>query len=314
MADLAPVDPTVTLRLDPEPDPSAEALESAMTHRRFLGEYAERERAAQAARDFTARVLPLTRVLRVRTAADGPEAPGCGTVWLVAEDDDLAVLALMLDDHGHAPAVRELVLDIARSEGFRRLTIGVAPGDPALERFVLGRHFEVTAFQMRLDLDHLLPDQDVVALEPMDQPTYDDFMRAGVEEYAADRARAGETPEHAAEVAEQQMARLLPDGLATAEHHFFCATVGGERVGSLWLGTERPLAFVYDVVVDEAHRRRGYGAGIMRAGARWSQARGAHALGLNVFGFNRGAKQLYDRLGYHVVEELAAHVVERDGA
>ena len=106
------------------------------------------------------------------------------------------------------------------------------------------------------------------------------------------------------------MAAQLPDGLSTANHHFFVGMVDGERVGTLWLATERPMAFVYDVVVDEDQRRRGYGAGLMRAGAVWARARGAHALGLNVFGYNRGAKTLYDRLGYHVVEEYAARAIE----
>ncbi|MDT1888860.1 GNAT family N-acetyltransferase, partial [Acinetobacter baumannii] len=72
---------------------------------------------------------------------------------------------------------------------------------------------------------------------------------------------SGESIEQAREVAEQQMADLLPDGLATEHQDFFVGTVDGEPVGTLWVGTERPMAFVYDVVVDEAHRRRGYGAG-----------------------------------------------------
>ena len=310
MPDLPRADPVTVpaleLRLDPDPDASVEALVRGVTHRRFLGEYADAERAAAAGRAWAERVLPRARLLQVRDSADVRER---GRVWLVAEGDDLGVLALTLDDHRLAPDVRELVLDLARVEGFRRLTVGVAPGDPALVGFVHGRHFEVAAFQMRLDLDHALPDETTVQLVPMAASTHDAYLAQGVREYAQAREKAGETQERAQEAAQEQMAALLPDGLATADHHFFVGMVDGERVGTLWLGTERPMAFVYDVVVDEDQRRRGYGAGLMRAGAAWSRARGAHALGLNVFGYNHGAKTLYDRLGYHVVEEFAAHTI-----
>lgn len=210
MPDLPPIDPAaepaLELRVDPNPDASSEALVRGVTHRRFLGEYDDAERAAAAGRVWAERVLPRARLLQVRSLVDNHQR---GHVWLVEEGDDLGVLAMTLDDHRLAPAVRELVLDLARIEGFRRLTVGVAPGDPALTGFVYGRHFEVAAVQMRLDLDHALPDE-----------------------------------------------------------------------------------------------------ALMRTGALWSRARGAHALGLNVFGYNHGAKSLYDRLGYHVVEEFAAHTIE----
>ena len=79
--------------------------------------------------------------------------------------------------------------------------------------------------------------------------------------------------------------------------HFFTAWVGDAGVGSLWLCTLDPMAFVYDVVVDEAQRRKGYGAAIMNAGALWSREQGHPVLGLNVFAHNPGARALYDRLG-----------------
>ena len=67
--------------------------------------------------------------------------------------------------------------------------------------------------------------------------------------------------------------------------------------------------FVYDVVVEEAHRGRGYGSGLMRAGALWAQQRGAHAIGLNVFGHNHRARTVYDRLGYLVTENIVARAL-----
>jgi GNAT superfamily N-acetyltransferase len=66
------------------------------------------------------------------------------------------------------------------------------------------------------------------------------------------------------------------------------------------------MAFVYDVAVEESERRKGYGAAIMNAGARWSRDHGHPALGLNVFAHNPSARALYDRLGYQVTQDYHA--------
>ena len=66
------------------------------------------------------------------------------------------------------------------------------------------------------------------------------------------------------------------------------------------------MAFVYNVEVDEAQRRKGYGAAIMNAGARWSRDAGHPALGLNVFAHNPSARALYDKLGYRVTFDYCA--------
>jgi ribosomal protein S18 acetylase RimI-like enzyme len=279
------------------PDPPYDDLVTHLVQRRFLGEQDDPDRARDAAAALVGRIAERTSYRDVD--ADGEVAGG---VWLVEERDDLAVLVLHLADTSLAPAVREHVRELAVAAGARRLTIGVWPDDPAAGAFVEGAGFEVSAVQMRLDLGGTLPTEEVVVVEPMDEATFEVWQADEVATYAEERTRAGETPERALEVAREQHAELLPDGLATEHQHFFVGRVDGEQVGMLWIGTERPLAFVYLVAVDAAHRRRGYGAGLMRGGALWVQARGGHALGLNVFGYNHGARALYDRLGYRVTE------------
>jgi ribosomal protein S18 acetylase RimI-like enzyme len=81
---------------------------------------------------------------------------------------------------------------------------------------------------------------------------------------------------------------------------FFLARVGDDVVGDLWLDTAQTMAFVYNIEVDEGHRRRGYGAAIMNAAARHCRDAGHPYLGLNVFGHNPNARALYDKLGYRV--------------
>jgi len=128
-----------------------------------------------------------------------------------------------------------------------------------------------------------------VWVSPHDRPLATDELHA-----------AGLSREGADEQSRTQSAQLIPDGVNSVGQEFFTAWVGEERVGHLWLSTERPMAFVYDIVVLEEQRRKGYGAAVMNAGAVWSREHGHFALGLNVFAHNPGARALYDRLGYVV--------------
>ncbi|WP_148614759.1 GNAT family N-acetyltransferase [Nocardioides rubriscoriae] len=285
------------LTLQPLPHPPFDELVEHLVVRRHLAEQADPDRARAAAEAGVERFRERVQVLDVLDAARA-----VGRVWLVEQGDDRAVLRLVLDDPHDAPAVRTLVEALAREQGARRLTVGVYPGDPATEAFADDPGMQTAAVQMRLPLTDDLPPEHVVVLQPMDQAAYAVWEADEIESYAEARARSGETPERALEVSREQHAELLPDGLATEHHEFFVGLVDGEPVGTLWIGTERPMAFVYDVAVDEAHRRRGYGGGLMRAGALWAREHGSHALGLNVFGYNTGARALYDALGYETVE------------
>jgi GNAT superfamily N-acetyltransferase len=287
----------VDLALTPVTDTSSDELVEHLVVRRFLGEQDDADRAREAAEAMVDRIRQRTEVLDV---VDGSSV--LGRVWLVEQGEDRSVLHLRLTDPSRAGDVRVAVESRARAAGAGRLTVGVHPGDPATEGFVAGADYEVSAIQMRLDLTRDLPPETVVVLEPMDEAAFAVWEADEIESYAGARARSGESPERALAIATEQHAELLPDGLATEHHDFFVGTVAGETVGTLWIGTERPMAFVYDVRVDEAHRRRGYGAGLMRAGALWSREHGSHALGLNVFGYNHGARALYEGLDYDVVE------------
>ncbi len=278
-------------------DAHTEGLVQHLLHRRFLGEHLEQEPAREAAEAMVARIRDRSEVLAVtRSGAT------IGRAWTVVQGDDLSVLWLTLDDHTDAPHVRTALVERARGDGHARLTAGIEPGNPVDEAFAQGAGFEVVAVQMRLDLAHALPTEDVVALVPMTLSEFEVWEADEIVSYAEAREGSGESRERALDVSRAQHAELLPDGLETEHHYFFTGRVDGEQVGTLWLGTERPMAFVYDVAVDEQQRRRGYGAGLMRAGALWAQDRGAPSVGLNVFGYNHGARALYDRLGYHVVE------------
>jgi GNAT superfamily N-acetyltransferase len=121
--------------------------------------------------------------------------------------------------------------------------------------------------------------------------------------YAQDiAANGGASEEDAQRKAIADTEQLFPGGRPSAEQFVFVLEAEGERIGELWLaerksGLERGL-WVYDVQVQEEYRGRGYGKEAMLLAEAEARRRGFDRIGLNVFGGNEVARNLYRSLGY----------------
>jgi GNAT superfamily N-acetyltransferase len=217
--------------------------------------------------------------------------------------DQADVNDLVLDEPERAGELLPALVETARADGGRFLGVTAVPGEPARDPLVALDVFVPRATNMALPLDGDIGDPGALELRPMTQQTFDAYLDGSTEEYAGELAAAGMSEQSARAQAEQQMAELIPAGLDSPGQNFFTAWVDDIPVGTLWLSTEDPLAFVYDIAVDESQRRKGYGEAIMNAGARWCRDLGHPALGLNVFAHNPKARALYDKLGYHVTAD-----------
>ncbi len=142
-------------------------------------------------------------------------------------------------------------------------------------------------------------------LEPMTDEQYLRYRQRAEAKYAQDIADSGAMPlPEAQEKAREDYERLLPDGLATEGHRLWTAYDGDDEVGMLWLHLEQKSdglhAFGYDFEVREDLRRKGYGRAIMQTSEQVCRELGVVSIGLNVFGFNLGARALYEQMGYEV--------------
>jgi ribosomal protein S18 acetylase RimI-like enzyme len=76
----------------------------------------------------------------------------------------------------------------------------------------------------------------------------------------------------------------------------------GERVGYTWWGERDldagPAAWIYDVYIDESHRGRGYGRGLMDAVEAQVREAGLARMELHVWVDNDRAISLYRSLGF----------------
>jgi len=126
-----------------------------------------------------------------------------------------------------------------------------------------------------------------------------------LEDYAGNIARNRRIAlDDARSSSEEQITELLPDGHKTPGHRFFVLLADGasEPVGYLWCHVEpdKKRAFVYDIVIHEPCRRRGYGRSALLQLEPLLTARGIERLGLHVFGDNHRAQALYQKLGYRI--------------
>jgi ribosomal protein S18 acetylase RimI-like enzyme len=126
--------------------------------------------------------------------------------------------------------------------------------------------------------------------------------------YGDDLAEArGLSPEEGLAESVRQIARSLPDGVATPGVLLRVAVVDGVQVGWIWVtlpGPDRPgMAWIDNIEVHSAHRGRGHGRRMIELVEAELAGHGVSRLGLNVFGHNTVARRLYESLGFQVASQ-----------
>jgi ribosomal protein S18 acetylase RimI-like enzyme len=130
------------------------------------------------------------------------------------------------------------------------------------------------------------------------------WLDRSMTEYVASRVRSGEGHEQAEANMQRSRDQWFPGGAPAAGHHVWELTLGDDTVvGHLWIGPLRPGSsdwWVFEVEVDAAHRRQGHARRALELAHAVARDAGATSIGLNVFGYNTGARELYEELGYQV--------------
>jgi GNAT superfamily N-acetyltransferase len=137
----------------------------------------------------------------------------------------------------------------------------------------------------------------------MSDDEFGDWFARSLNNYSRDLARAYDKPDDGSQAdAEAAARRMLPDGRATAGHHFLRILDGDVPAGWLWLGpVEDGVAWIYDIEVGDTERGRGVGTAALEAAETFVRTLGARAIALNVFGHNPRARALYEAVGYATV-------------
>ena len=141
----------------------------------------------------------------------------------------------------------------------------------------------------------------------MDVASYGSYLANAIQEYANEKTRAGHWhPDQALRQSREAYAKLLPHGIATPDNYLMhvndleTSTV----VGAIWFHQQRQgvisSIWIYDILIYEEYRRRGYGGQTMNLLEEEARKLGAAKIELHVFNHNPTAVSLYKKQGYQI--------------
>lgn len=142
------------------------------------------------------------------------------------------------------------------------------------------------------------------ALRPMTEAEYATWLEEAIPSYGQDKVASGQwTAAEALELSRQEHEHLLPQGLATPEHHFHTVVdAAGDAVGILWFAEKTKfgerIAYVFNIEIRPQRRRQGHALRAFQALEDEVRRLGLKGVALHVFGHNHAAQALYARLGY----------------
>jgi ribosomal protein S18 acetylase RimI-like enzyme len=145
----------------------------------------------------------------------------------------------------------------------------------------------------------------MVLLVPMTQAEFLDYAAESIPDYARDKVASGEWSQEASmELSRREFEELLPHGPATPDNHLFTIreSTSSPVLGMLWFAVKErggeKVAYVYDVSIQPPYQRRGYATRAFETLEVEVASRGLGGIALHVFGHNRAAIALYEKLAY----------------
>jgi ribosomal protein S18 acetylase RimI-like enzyme len=145
----------------------------------------------------------------------------------------------------------------------------------------------------------------MILLSQMNAIEFLAYIAESIPDYAREKVKSGQWLE-ATSLGQAQAGfnELLPQGIATPDHHFYNLkdTVTQTSVGSLWFAVQEraseKIAYVYDVFIISKYRRTGYATRAFEALEAEVKRLGLSGIALHVFGHNAAGQALYAKLGF----------------
>lgn len=137
----------------------------------------------------------------------------------------------------------------------------------------------------------------------MTEDEFNVWCKRSIENYRDENIKNGLTFDEAQKKSDDDFSRLLPDGEKTTDQYVFTIKENNSKwIGTLWFGVRGAVdnrkAFIYDIVLDDDTRGKGYGKQAMSLLEIEVKKIGLRHIGLHVFGHNQIARNLYEKMGY----------------
>jgi ribosomal protein S18 acetylase RimI-like enzyme len=135
----------------------------------------------------------------------------------------------------------------------------------------------------------------------MQQEDFDRLIEDEIRGYAAEHVRNGNWPaEGSLERSRKEFETLLPDGVHTPGQYLWSLVDGDQKIGFLWIQVKGARAFIYDFLLHEEFRGKGYGKQALTAMDEKLRSMNVEYVGLHVFGDNITAQELYRKMGFQI--------------
>ncbi len=138
---------------------------------------------------------------------------------------------------------------------------------------------------------------------PFTQEDFDTYFELQNKDYAKDLTLVRDmTFDEALTYAKEEMKKFIPDGMNTKGHTFLNVENEGKHIGILWYLTKKKKrstsVFLCHIYLYEEFRSFGFGKQMLTWLEEESKRLGANELSLHVFGHNKKAIHLYEKLGF----------------
>nr|WP_285850582.1 GNAT family N-acetyltransferase [Niallia circulans] len=140
----------------------------------------------------------------------------------------------------------------------------------------------------------------------MNADEYQRYLSSAIKTYAEEKVLAGNwKQDESLKKAEEEYTKLLPQGEKTERNFLYTIQKGDEAVGVIWLAQKsEELGFIYDIYILEKYQGNGYAKQALKSIENVGQKLGLKKIGLHVFGHNKVARGLYEKLGYETTNVL----------
>lgn len=146
----------------------------------------------------------------------------------------------------------------------------------------------------------------MLKLNRMTESDYKSYIENVIIDYAHENVKAGHwSDDEALQKSKDQTNNLLKNGLDSDGHYLFSVFDNEEdaKIGVLWVYVEKnkrqdKSAFIYDIVVNENFRGKGYGKKTLEILENWCKNEDISSIALHVFAHNSVARNLYLKVGY----------------
>lgn len=143
-------------------------------------------------------------------------------------------------------------------------------------------------------------------LRIMTADEFQTYLQQGMRSYAAEKVRAEKISlSKATTLAQNEYQTLLPNGLETEKNYFYMVEEDGQVKGYIWLAAYRgndEIAFVYDINIYPDFQNQGLGTQTLELATEKMKQYGYKYLRLHVFGHNKRAIHVYEKLGLHATD------------